>query len=294
MNRLNDGLSKNWHSELKLKNENFHVQSEFVQKLKELESGNVKLEVDIDGLKEEKADLLTNIVEAERQLLLWERKIQLEREIQDALDPEIGQSEIKELQKDIHRMELRLNEIRKRQEQTIFEMERAVNKRDTIQLKYTKNDDITNDKSNKENSTQIDKQIVNLRGTLAQTAKNNKDFDKKLNQLQAELEEKNSMINQTENAVVQAQESLTQRSFDINSMKVAKLMSLYEIIKLQTLYRGFDNVLAKKFKAEASAQVLRQRYDDVKEVNTGIIEVLRNVAEEIPQFSDMIQQMIDV
>ena len=36
------------------KNENFHIQGEFVQKLKELESANVKFELGIDSLKEEK------------------------------------------------------------------------------------------------------------------------------------------------------------------------------------------------------------------------------------------------
>lgn len=90
--------------------------------------------------------MLQSIVEAERQLLLWERKIQLEKEIQNALDPEIGQSEIKLLQKDIHRMELRLDELRKRQEQAIQEMERAVYKRQVIIGKYEKNHDPTEKK----------------------------------------------------------------------------------------------------------------------------------------------------
>jgi hypothetical protein len=41
-------------------------------------------------LKEEKADILAEIVEAERQILLWERKIQLEKEMQEEIDPEVG------------------------------------------------------------------------------------------------------------------------------------------------------------------------------------------------------------
>ena len=58
------------------------------------------------------------------------------------MDPNVGQTEIKSLQKDIHRMELRLEELRKRQESTMQEMERAVYKRETIQLKYTRSDDV--------------------------------------------------------------------------------------------------------------------------------------------------------
>lgn len=88
-------------------NDNFNIENEFKQKLKELENESIRLENSIASLKEEKADILSEIVEAERQILLWERKIQLEKEMQDALDPNIGQSEIVAMKKEIHRMELR-------------------------------------------------------------------------------------------------------------------------------------------------------------------------------------------
>jgi hypothetical protein len=56
--------------------------------------------------------------------------------MQDALDPNIGQSEIVAMKKEIHRMELRYEQMRKKQEQMIKDMERAVFKREVIQLKY--------------------------------------------------------------------------------------------------------------------------------------------------------------
>lgn len=52
--------------------------------------------------------------------------------MQEALDPTVGQSEISSLKKEIHRMELRLDELRKKQETLINEMERTVDKRETI------------------------------------------------------------------------------------------------------------------------------------------------------------------
>jgi chromosome segregation ATPase len=66
------------------------VENEFKEKLKELEKESVRLEVEIDKLKEGKSDLLNEIVECEKHILLWERKIQLEREMQEALDPNVG------------------------------------------------------------------------------------------------------------------------------------------------------------------------------------------------------------
>lgn len=47
-------------------NDNFNIENEFKQKLKELENESIKLENSIATLKEEKADILSEIVEAER------------------------------------------------------------------------------------------------------------------------------------------------------------------------------------------------------------------------------------
>ena len=59
-----------------------------------MEREAIKLEIDIDKIREEKADLMNEIVECERQILLWERKYQLEKEMQETLDPNVGKSEI--------------------------------------------------------------------------------------------------------------------------------------------------------------------------------------------------------
>jgi chromosome segregation ATPase len=133
MKKLNGYLAGNYESAKVLQNANININSEFIEKLKELEKEAVRLEVDIDRLKEEKAELLSEIVEAERQILLWERKIQLEKEMQEQLDPNVGQHDIKNLRKQIHIMELQLDDIRKKQDQLIIEIERSVYKRESIQ-----------------------------------------------------------------------------------------------------------------------------------------------------------------
>ncbi len=56
--------------------------------------------------------------------------------MQDAIDPDIGQQEIVAMKKEIHIMELRYEQLRRRQEEMIKNIERAVENRQTIQLKY--------------------------------------------------------------------------------------------------------------------------------------------------------------
>ena len=45
----------------------------------------------IDESRATKRDVLAEIVEVERQIMLWERKILLEKEMADVLDPTVGQ-----------------------------------------------------------------------------------------------------------------------------------------------------------------------------------------------------------
>ena len=68
MKRLNTLLDKNDKMNLKLKDEYYNIQNDFIEKLKELEMESVNLEVEIDRRKEEKAELLAGIVECERQV----------------------------------------------------------------------------------------------------------------------------------------------------------------------------------------------------------------------------------
>ena len=136
MNKLNDMIYQNNERQEKLTNDNFNIEMEFKQKLKEMENESIKLENQITQLKEQKSDILIDIIDAEKQILLWERKYQLEKEMQDALDPTIGQTEIVAMKKEIHRMQLQYELFRKEQEKLIKDMERCVFKRETIQLKY--------------------------------------------------------------------------------------------------------------------------------------------------------------
>ena len=90
MNKLNDLIYQNNERQERLTNDNFNIEMEFKQKLKEMENESIKLENEITQLKEQKSDILVEVIDAEKQILLWDRKYQLEKEMQDALDPQIG------------------------------------------------------------------------------------------------------------------------------------------------------------------------------------------------------------
>ena len=49
------------------------------------------LQNEVDGLTEEKERLLGSLVDSERQIMLWEKKIQLAKETRSTVDTEYGQ-----------------------------------------------------------------------------------------------------------------------------------------------------------------------------------------------------------
>jgi coiled-coil domain-containing protein 40 len=133
--RINELSAKHLKRKDALLTDNHVLETEIVGELKDLEVAAVELEGKIEAAVEEKRVTLANVVEAERQIMLWERKIQLEKETQAALDPDVGNDVVNAMRKEINRMEHKHGELKRRQEKLIQEMEKAIYKRQLIQTK---------------------------------------------------------------------------------------------------------------------------------------------------------------
>jgi hypothetical protein len=86
-------------------------------------------------VKKERDEIQNQIVEAEREEMHWERKLELEREAHEALEPGADDSILDAMRKEIHRMKLRYNELQKRQEKLMQEMESSVQKQELLDTK---------------------------------------------------------------------------------------------------------------------------------------------------------------
>lgn len=116
--------------------------------------------------------------------------------MQDSLDPTIGQTEIVAMRKEIHKMELRYDTLRKQQEKMIKDMERAVFKRETIQLKYLPKVEKKNAEDRCKfyssliilaSQGKLSRQIANLKQTLKHTTENTMQLDTTIDQRKREI-----------------------------------------------------------------------------------------------------------
>ncbi|CAM9167860.1 unnamed protein product [Chrysoparadoxa australica] len=135
MSRLNSMICSNTAAAGELANSTGIMEREFIQELKELERNSAGLTAKIRDARAAKAEILDEIIEMERQMMLWEKKIQLERETMAALSPDVGKSEVANMEKEIHRMRMRHDGLAREQEKLIQEMERAVLKHEQIAIR---------------------------------------------------------------------------------------------------------------------------------------------------------------
>merc|ERR1711937_255204 len=241
MDRMNGAVVKNEHKAHSLTNSNQMMETEFVAKLKEIEGQCIQMEQSIADVKEEKETATQDIMEAERQVLLWQRKIALELEMQQALDPAVGQVESSAMQKEIHRMELRLDQLKRRQEQMIVEMERAIHKRDAISLKYE-----PKAKKNKQASTAADlkRQIQSLKSNLRLCTQSNEECQQKMSQKEAEIGQLQDAIEQAAEETSRLERQLGETKASVQLLTVQKQRNLATLLKNQHAAKRYEEIAA--------------------------------------------------
>ncbi|XP_004860936.1 coiled-coil domain-containing protein 40 isoform X2 [Heterocephalus glaber] len=132
LKKLNVLLSKNRCNSEELQHSNVVTETEFVRGLKDAERETIEMQEKLNQLCEEKASLLNSLVEAEHQIMLWEKKIQLAKEMRASVDSDASQTEIRAMKAEIHRMKVKLGQLLKQQEKMIRDMEMVVTRRETI------------------------------------------------------------------------------------------------------------------------------------------------------------------
>lgn len=81
LGRVNALIADNASARAALAEDNFNLENRIVGDLGDMEREAAKMSSAIDEGRAQKRDVLSEIVEAERQIMLWERKIQLEKEV---------------------------------------------------------------------------------------------------------------------------------------------------------------------------------------------------------------------
>jgi chromosome segregation ATPase len=288
MNKYNGMLSKNVNSKDKLSLKFFDVEIEFKEKLKQMENVSTKYELEIESLREEKTDILAQILEVERQIHLWERKIKLQNKMQEIIKPESGRKEIDDIKYTIHRQDILYKKLKQEQEQVIKNIEMEVARRDYIKLKFpSKTSGVKAEKN-------PDREINNLKDDLNHLMKEYKKIERQYFEKEKEWE---SMQEDIESSGLLTKNIIKQQT-ELESSKLISLIKQYvfssNAIKSQKETKILEGYLNQP--RNYNKENLMEKYNIERNKNNIIIDLLINAKDilddkEISDIIDIVSQI---
>ncbi|KFV53143.1 Coiled-coil domain-containing protein 40, partial [Gavia stellata] len=229
--KLNVLINKNNNSFEELQHGNIITENEFVRSLKAAEKESVEMQEKHSQLTEEKERLLNSLVEAEHQIMLWEKKIQLTREMRAAVDSEGGQGEIQAMRREIHRMQVRYGQLMKQQEKMIRDMEASVSRREVIAIRGE-----GQNKTDKKRITKSDfhRKKQELIKKISETQKNAQDCNKTILELESSRASLSATFSEKQQELRGLQAESDGLRADAESLRSKKRWNLLEIVAYQT------------------------------------------------------------
>jgi len=293
MNKSNKLIDKSLANKDKLEHKFFNVEINFSDRLQKKENESIKLEIEIEVLREEKADTLAQVLEVERQIHLWERKIRLETQMQEIIKPEKGLKDVEEIRLNIHRQELLFNGLKKQQEQIIKNMEMAVQRRDFIKLKYP-----------------VVSESMNLVKKNALSLGQSRDFTKQKEDLKFLREEKarnaaflldrreecenvKKALVMIENDNKLFQDEFAKRENHFYSMKLKKNTLFCKVIQNQKATLIIEDYLLQRLNVRRTEDIGRE-LNDYQSKNEQMLEILRNMRDIYPMHTNIIDNVFDI
>lgn len=302
VSKLNVLISKNHLQESELQNANYSLELSCIEELKDMEKDSVNLQTSINEAKNAKNKMLDEIIEEERQALLWEKKIQLDKETREALDPSVGETEVQNMEREIHRMEIRLDTLKREQERLSAEMEKAVLKRTVIANRFSKSapsGDLKKTTNKELTQAAAKKKIAALkkdaRALAEETSRYNSSIEEKKMQI-------SNIASELENTTLQFGES-NQTNFklqgQVNDLLYQKQLNQERISYQQKYIKRIKDLSANGIDSTQHLNIERrllsgvQSLDNVKEIIMGLTQMHPHLQEVLSRVLAMADPGID-
>ncbi|XP_049668077.1 coiled-coil domain-containing protein 40 [Accipiter gentilis] len=285
--KLNVLINKNNSSFEELQYGNIITENEFVRSLKAAEKESVEMQERHSQLTEEKERLLNSLVEAEHQIMLWEKKIQLTREMRAAVDSETGQGEIQAMRTEIHRMQVRYGQLMKQQEKMIRDMEASVSRREEIAIRGE-----GQNKTDKKRLTKSDfyRKKQELRKKISETQKNTQDCNKTILELESTQASLSATLSEKQQELCRLQAESDGLDSDAECLQNKKRWNLLEIVAYQTRQKHLQALKEGKYAPLCrTEQAWRNEQQKLQDRLRAIDAIVHQIHQEHPQHRRALQ-----
>lgn len=283
-------LGKNRNLNDKLKHQITDVETQFKEKLTSMENESVKIEMEIEVLRDEKADTLAQIIETERQIHLWERKIELQEQMQKIIKPDSGNQEIDVMKATIHRQKLLYKKFLGKQEEVMKNMERSVQRRDFIKVRYPVDEFGSSKVKNKDSKS---KAIKELDGQIEYVCKKQREYTNNYEKEKLEYDSIQNNIKELddENMNVNAEAFNFHNNYFKEKIKTNNYFCKTK--QFQDSTKILEDYSINKYKPKSQEEISKE-LEDIQKENETILETLRNFKDTHPEMQIIIEEVLNI
>ncbi|XP_071361508.1 coiled-coil domain-containing protein 40 [Trachinotus anak] len=286
--KLNTLLSKNGQLSQALEQENALIETDYLHRLKEAERESIEMQMKHEKTQEEKERLLNSLVEAERQIMLWEKKTQLVKETRAAVDSEVGQGDIQVMKAEIHRMEVRLNQLMKQQELLLRASEATVARRETIVLRR---EAMVLSSHKQTTKGELNRFIQGLQRKIQDTHKHVTECEQVIRELQkSQVSLSDRLAQQKQQLIGLCGTSYTLEPDFIN-LQDTKDKNLAHLVALQSRTKKLQGVCEGSYQALSTSESVGAALQSQMERVHSTTTILHRVCEEFPQHQGALRRL---
>ncbi|KAF4080287.1 hypothetical protein AMELA_G00168700 [Ameiurus melas] len=289
MQKLHSLLNQNTQLRQELEQSNILMENSFIHRLKDAERESVEMQLRLEKLQEEKEGLLNSLAEAERHIMLWERKTQLARETRSTVDSEVGKEDMHTMKAEIHRMERHYSQLLKQRERMLREMEAAVARRENI---VTRSEAQTRKDNKHTTRTYLQNTLQNLHRNILQTHKQAEECDGMITQRQQEQSSLSARLREKQMQITDGNNVSSAHIDELNNMQETRERNLTQLLALQSQVKQLQAVKEGRYSAAAKGEdALQLATCTLQEQLRLIKDVLQQVIQDFPQHKNQLNRI---
>lgn len=287
MSRLGGQLSANNDDGNVLVEGNIQLEADILESLRKKEEEAANMASKVEELATVREQLADDLMETEKEIMLWEKKLVLMKQMHEALDPNYGANELKTMKKEISRMELRLKQIKKQQAVIVQEMEFALKRRETIATRGAVQKRLNKDRTRADVAKGITELKREVRRINEETNREDiamQDDVERQRELTAEIEQLTQVFREVQIRKAEIEKMLNEEEKKKN-VSMAKLTRMHE--KTRLLQRAISNT---KVKSPDKFQTMMAQIQGQEQRVNQLIEMLED---DFPHLKTNLQTVKD-
>ncbi|CAF0999398.1 unnamed protein product [Brachionus calyciflorus] len=288
LEKLNKYIFKEMETKENLEKNNDLTALDFNERIKRAEKETIQIQDKLETVKQEKEQLLKDLIDVDEQIMVWERRIELAKEMKAAVDSEAGQGEIREMKFEIHRMTVRYDDLRNQQEKLIRQMEAAVLRRDTIMTRgeYTqKNPQIVT-------QGKLQREIAEIAKKIKATSLETSRIESEIRLLKDKQQQLATILEDKQQVLKTLHESDEAKNSELDELGRKKQENMEELLMKQRRVKYYDQLKQGRYtllakKDDLNEQETNKQLDRLRSLGT----IVSKLGEEYPNLQPIIRKV---